>query len=195
VSSTVPTWLALASTLFAQVFTQVVTVAVAYLTTRATNKREQMVQERRTMNEKEMLEAQLAHQRLVEQYRDRLQAYRTLARLTRNIEERPEEPPDSKDLAEAFAEIELLTDSAELLEVAENLTRATDRARDVAYEFYKRYDHPEGASEDERKEVAEAIEQLFLYRDHFIESARSELGQPPIRPETGQVGFSTQEER
>src|SRR5215204_4962303 len=124
-SSTIPTWTVLVTALAAPL----VSIAVAYITLRATNQREA----KRLDVEKQLKMADLEHDKQTEERKNRLQAYRNMAKagktlgFTRKID--PDAQGGRNDLTEAFAEITLLTNSSEVREAAEQLLNATIRAR------------------------------------------------------------------
>lgn len=158
---TVPAWVALTSALAAPV----VSGAGAYLTVLATNRRE-----------RERLASERQGKAEDEQRKDRLQVYRSLAKATRTIEPSDKPPEEMRDLADALAEIELLTDSPRLRDAANELFDATTRARNERDRYQKSYDanagHVSAEVKDAEKEAVERAEQL---RARFIEAAKSEL--------------------
>jgi hypothetical protein len=162
----------------------VVSVILAYLTLSNAKSRER----ERLAHEEEMKTKEFEHEeemktkefedaRWYEERKDRRQVYRTMAKATRNPREF-DELPESKDLYETLAEIELITESDELLRAAAALTNATADARNAVYKFLKSSD-AQMANPEQEKAANSAVEKALQLRERFIEEARSELGQSP----------------
>jgi mannitol-specific phosphotransferase system IIBC component len=179
-STTVPTWLALASVIAAPV----ASVILAYLTLSITKSRErerlaheEEMKTKEFEHEEEMKTKEFEHSRWDEERKDRRQVYRAMAKATRNPREL-DELPESKDLDEILAEIELITESDELLIAAVALTDATADARIAVYE-HRKLEAAQLVNPEQVKVVNSAVEKALQLRESFIEEARSELGQPP----------------
>ena len=175
-------WLALTSVIVAPV----VSVILAYLTLsnaesreRERHSHEKEMKTNEFEHEEEMKANEFEHARWDEERKDRRQVYRAMAKATRNPGEF-DARPGSKDLDETLAEIELITESDELLKAAAALTDATADARIAVYELLKRRDAQGGVVYPEQeKAVNSTVEKALQLRERFIEEARSELGQPP----------------
>ena len=181
-STTVPTWLALTSVIAAPV----VSVIVAYLTLTTTNAKErerlaheEKIKTKEFQHTEEMKTKEFQHARRDEEHKDRLQVYRGMAKATRNPEEF-DELPESKDLDEMLAEIELIAESEKLLKAAAALRDATADARIAVHEHRKLWD-AQGRKVNPKQEEAvnSAVKKALQLRESFIKEARSELGQPP----------------
>ncbi len=111
----------------------------------------------------------LEHERQMKIREERLRAYATLARLTKSVE--ATEPYQSKDVAEAHSEIEMLTDNSKLKVAADRLLGDALRWRKKARDWYiegaeNPYSHPE---------VVHARETTDRARNEFIRLAKEEL--------------------
>jgi hypothetical protein len=116
------------------------------------------------------------HEREMRLRDERLRAYLTLARTTRGVD--PTQPYDMADVAEALSEVELLTESPEVLEAATTLHGATALARRVVRKRYTA-----GDPRPERTDfVRNFIRRAAAARNAFIGAARTELGLPPSPP-------------
>jgi hypothetical protein len=113
----------------------------------------------------------LQHEREIKLTEERQKAYAAMARITKNMD--VPDPLEINDLAEVHAEIEMLSDDAQVLDTAEKLLGAAHRGRQAK------------ANKDEcdlphvREEFEEAKEELDQRRTEFINLARNELGRGP----------------
>src|SRR5215210_4049325 len=171
-STTLPTWLALTSVIAAPV----VSVFVAYLTVTKTHttERERLAQqekleEQKLAHQEKMEEQKLQHVRWDEERKDRLQVYRTMAKVTRNSADF-DAVPESKDLDETLAEIELITESEELVEAAAAFKAATADARIAVFKYRARR-KAQVVDPKQDKAVDEAVKKAERLRGRFIEEA------------------------
>jgi hypothetical protein len=120
---------------------------------------------------------ELGDKRWEKQREERLQAYRTMAMLTATVD--PTEPYELKDLADAYTEIELISDSPEIIDAAWRLYGDTFRARKAAREVWQAGIRP--AEQDES--VRLAIEKSHERRDRFIQAVKTDLSREIPAPQ------------
>jgi hypothetical protein len=100
---------------------------------------------------------------------DRLKGYATMARLTKGVD--PEEPYQSKDLADASAEIELLTGNPDLKQAADDLLRTMLDWRGEATKWYEKGHKTNLYSIPSVRQARDAVETT---RAEFIRLAKEE---------------------
>ncbi len=106
---------------------------------------------------------------------DRRKAYAAMARVTKIIEATP--PGPEKEVAEAHAELELLTENDSIINIAGELVRATGAARQVAWEL--KQSEVENPFQTPQYQMAKA--RVERERDSFIRLAKDDLGYEPKR--------------
>lgn len=163
--STVPLWVVL----LVGLASPLASFGTAWITMYWSHKRET----RRLGHEKEMQHTELEEQRQADLRDQRREAYRTLARITKTID--PTQPYELRDLAEAYSEIELLTESPEVLQAAAHLYDATFQARKLARLKWNAGTRPAEKDHFVQQSVLRSQEQ----RDVFLDAARVEIGLPP----------------
>ena len=177
--SSVPLWVVL----LVGLASPVASFGTAWITVFLANNRDL----RRLDHEKDRQQAELEERRRADLRDQRREAYRTLARTTKNVD--PTQPDDMTDVGEAISEVELLTESPAVLEAATTLLGATAQARKVARKRYTAgHQHPE-KDDFVRTYIRRAGEK----RDAFVEAARIELGLPPSPKPLQQVRASARE--
>jgi hypothetical protein len=117
----------------------------------------------------------LEHERTLKLREDRLKAYATMARVTKAIVASP--PNEDTDLGEAHAEIELVTDDQELVNIGSELVKASASARQVLWELEKL--NTQDPWQEPKMRVAK--QRLEKERAQFIERAKKDLGPIPSR--------------
>jgi uncharacterized membrane protein YgaE (UPF0421/DUF939 family) len=131
----------------------------------------------RQNHERELKKTDLQHQRQLEERRDRLQIYRNMAIAARTlgVTERihPEEPGGRTDLAEALAEVQIVSPTPKVLKAAESLTKACSTAR---REAARAHDDMRIKNVEEDPEVDTALKKARRARGLFLDAARVELG-------------------
>lgn len=152
-------------------------VVTQVFTERRENNRAQ--QDRRTQSQREGHERQLQdqqreHERKSWLLAERRRAYAHLATLTTVVDK--SQPYELKDLAEAYSEIEMLSNYGAVVASAWDLYGAQFRARKKARELVE-----EGRVPEEEDEYLDLHRDKDTYRENFIENARHELGLD-IRP-------------
>jgi hypothetical protein len=111
----------------------------------------------------------LKHEREMKLREERLKAYATFARVTKNID--ASEPYQTKDLAEAHSTIELLTDNSELQQATEQLWVAALRWRKVASHHYEKgVENPYAQPDTEH--ARDSVDQR---RNEFLRLAKEDL--------------------
>jgi hypothetical protein len=159
--TTLPTWLVVLLGLTGPVVALVAIVAA------------ELRERNRQNHEQKLQRAELEAQRLSRLREDRLQAYSTMARVTKVI--RPAPPEKIADLVEILSEIELLTDDPQLFETAGKLVALAGDTRMTAWR------RQEGRAT--QKEVERTKKELTECRREFVRLAKEELIQGPATAE------------
>lgn len=139
---------------------------------------ERKSQSQRESHERRQQDEQRDHDRRSWLLTERRRAYANLATLTATVDK--SKPYELKDLAEAYSEIEMLSDSGAVVASAWDLYGAQYRARRRARELAE-----EGRVPEEEEEYLRLHRDKDVHRENFIECARHELGLD-LRP--GQTG-------
>ncbi len=111
----------------------------------------------------------LAHERNMKLHEERLQAYAAMARVTKTIV--ATSPHENTDLAEAHAEIQLVTDNRELINIASGLVETMDGARGIRWEL-EQEGNPNPFDDPKLKVPKERVERE---RAEFIRRAKDDL--------------------
>jgi hypothetical protein len=177
-----PEWVVLASPAVA-FLSALVSAGVAAGAIRSSNRNQK---EQRTLQQA-MQQAEIAEKKQTDLRTERREAYRTLTRITKTVD--PTQPYALGDLSDAYSEVELLTESPEVLQAAAELYNAAFQARKVARAKYNAgYLRPE---KDEF--VKKVIERSQEKRLAFLDAARVELGLPPSPTPLQQLQVSVRE--
>ena len=125
----------------------------------------------------------LEHERNMKLHEERLKAYAAMARVTKAIV--ATSPHENTDLAEAHAEIELVTDNQELINIASELVRVMDNARGIRWEL----EQVNTQDPFQEPKMSVAKKRVERERAQFIQRAKEDLGPTPERPSLRQRLF------